>query len=209
MRGDGLAIVRATGPRSEIGQIGQALGKIATEPPRLQQQTRPLVRIFAAVGMAASLLAVLLYGLLRGDWLQAVLGGIALGMSMLPEEFPLVLTAFMVMGAWRLSQARVSDAPCRRHRDAGIGDGPVHRQDGHADREPHDDWPTLRLVAGRIRCSRRDLIEAALLASGRDSFDPMERAIAAQAALQPGGAKASMPAWSWSGSTGCDPSFSP
>ena len=45
--------------------------------------------------------------LVRGDWLQAVLGGIALGMSMLPEEFPLVLTAFMVMGAWRLSQARV------------------------------------------------------------------------------------------------------
>ena len=57
--------------------------------------------------MAASLLAVLLYGFLRGDWLKAILGGIALGMSMLPEEFPLVLTAFMVMGAWRLSQARV------------------------------------------------------------------------------------------------------
>ena len=77
------------------------------EPPRLQQQTRRLVRNFAVVGMAASLLAVLLYGFLRGDWLQAILGGIALGMSMLPEEFPLVLTAFMVMGAWRLSQARV------------------------------------------------------------------------------------------------------
>ena len=57
--------------------------------------------------LAASLLAVLLYGFLRDDWLQAVLGGIALGMSMLPQEFPLVLSAFMVMGAWRLSQARV------------------------------------------------------------------------------------------------------
>ena len=55
----------------------------------------------------SALLAVLLYGLLRGGWLDAVLAGIALGMSMLPEEFPLVLTVFMVMGAWRISQARV------------------------------------------------------------------------------------------------------
>ena len=45
--------------------------------------------------------------LLRGDWLDAVLAGIALGMSMLPEEFPVVLTVFMAMGAWRISRARV------------------------------------------------------------------------------------------------------
>ena len=94
-------------PRSEIGRIGRALEKIEPEPPRLQQQTRRLVRNFAAVGLSTSLLAVLLYGFLRGDWLQALLGGIALGMSMLPEEFPLVLTVFMVMGAWRMSRARV------------------------------------------------------------------------------------------------------
>ena len=53
------------------------------------------------------MLAVLLYGLMRGGWLDAVLAGIALGMSMLPEEFPVVLTVFMAMGAWRISLARV------------------------------------------------------------------------------------------------------
>ena len=53
------------------------------------------------------MLAVLLYGFLRGGWLEAVLAGIALGMSMLPEEFPVVLTVFMAMGAWRISRARV------------------------------------------------------------------------------------------------------
>ena len=36
-----------------------------------------------------------------------MLAGIALGMSMLPEEFPVVLTVFMAMGAWRISRARV------------------------------------------------------------------------------------------------------
>ncbi|MEZ5829634.1 MAG: hypothetical protein R3D05_00465 [Dongiaceae bacterium] len=44
---------------------------------------------------------------MREDWLQALLGGIAIGMAMLPQEFPLVLTVFMVMGAWRISRARV------------------------------------------------------------------------------------------------------
>jgi P-type Ca2+ transporter type 2C len=105
--GSGSALVVATGPRSEVGRLGLSMRGIQTEVPRLQVQTRRLVLGFAIAGGALSLLAVLLYGLLRGDWVEAMLGGIALGMSMLPEEFPLVLTVFMVMGAWRLSRSRV------------------------------------------------------------------------------------------------------
>lgn len=107
VRGSGIAEVSATGPRSEIGRIGQSLAGLETQPPRLRAQTRTVMAVFAAVGGAASVLAVVLYGLLRGGWLDAVLAGIALGMSMLPEEFPVVLTVFMAMGAWRISQARV------------------------------------------------------------------------------------------------------
>ena len=73
----------------------------------MQAETRRLVRLFALVGIAVSVLAVLLYGLMRGGWLDAILAGIALGMSMLPEELPVVLTVFMAMGAWRISLARV------------------------------------------------------------------------------------------------------
>jgi Ca2+-transporting ATPase len=107
VRGHGRAEVTATGTRSEIGKIGVAITRIETEPPRLRTQTRRLVRNFAVVSLSLSALAVLLYGLWRGGWLDAMLSGIALGMSMLPEEFPLVLTVFMAMGAWRISRARV------------------------------------------------------------------------------------------------------
>ncbi|CCG08683.1 cation-translocating P-type ATPase [Pararhodospirillum photometricum] len=107
VRGTGIAVVSAIGPRSEIGKIGQSLNTVAREPPRLRRQTRRLVLLFALGGGAVSLLVVVLYGLLRGSWLDAVLAGIAIGMSMLPEEFPVVLTVFMAMGAWRISQARV------------------------------------------------------------------------------------------------------
>ena len=107
VRGTGQALVHATGIRSEMGKIGRALESIETEQPRLQVQIHGLVRNFAIIGALAGTLIVLLYGLLRGSWLEALLGGIAIGMSLLPEEFPLVLAVFMAMGAWRISRARV------------------------------------------------------------------------------------------------------
>ena len=107
VRGQGVARVEATGLDTAIGRIGGALGNIESEQPHLQRQIQRLVRDFAIFGVASGLTAVLLFGLLRGSWLEAMLSGIALGMSMLPEEFPLVLAVFMAMGAWRISRARV------------------------------------------------------------------------------------------------------
>ena len=107
LRGTGLAIILATGSNSAIGAIGQSLAGLTQEQPRLQRETRRLVIAFGAIGLALCVLAFGLYWWLRGSWLEALLGAIALGMSLLPEEFPLVLTVFMVMGAWRLSRSRV------------------------------------------------------------------------------------------------------
>ncbi len=107
VQGSALALVTATGPASEIGKIGTSLGQLETETPHLQRQMRKLVIVFAGVGVAVSLAVVVLYGLLRGGWLEGILAGIAIGMSMLPEEFPMVLAVFMAMGAWRISKVRV------------------------------------------------------------------------------------------------------
>ncbi|MBU3655097.1 MAG: cation-translocating P-type ATPase [Alphaproteobacteria bacterium] len=107
VRGQGKAVVQATGRHSEIGKIGAALGTISAETPRLRQQTRSLVRVIGLLAIVVSAGAVLLLGLLRGSWLDGMLNGIAISMSMIPEEFPLVLTVFMVMGAWRISKAKV------------------------------------------------------------------------------------------------------
>jgi Ca2+-transporting ATPase len=107
VRGSGMGEVTATGARSEIGQIGESLAKVQREAPRLQRQTGVLVRLFAGIAALCSLTVILLYGLARGDWLNGILAGIALGMSLIPEEFPVVLTVFTAMGAWRISHARV------------------------------------------------------------------------------------------------------
>ena len=106
-RGSGFACAITTGALSEIGKIGQSLATLDPEPPRLRLETARIVKLCAIGGTGVALLVVLLYGLLRGDWMQAVLAGIATGMSMLPEEFPVVLTIFMAMGAWRIGKIRV------------------------------------------------------------------------------------------------------
>ncbi|SER09146.1 HAD-IC family P-type ATPase [Thalassovita taeanensis] len=107
VRGSALAEVTAIGAESEIGKIGKSLSQIEPETPHLQSQMRRLVIATAGIGIGISAIVVALYGFLRGGWLDAVLAGIAVGMAMLPEEFPMVLAVFMAMGAWRISKARV------------------------------------------------------------------------------------------------------
>ena len=106
-RGAGLARVIATGAHSEIGKIGQSLVTLDPEPPRLRVETARIVRLCAIGGGGVALLVMLLFGLLRGGWIDALLAGIAIGMSMLPAEFAVVLTIFLAMGAWRIAQAGV------------------------------------------------------------------------------------------------------
>jgi Ca2+-transporting ATPase len=105
--GRGLAEVVATGRRTEAGKIGASLAAIRVEPTRLQQAFVRLVRLFAAFALAAAILVTVLYGLVHRDWLQATLSGIAIGMSALPEEFPMVLAIFVALGARRLAQLQV------------------------------------------------------------------------------------------------------
>ncbi len=187
IHGEGVAVVRATGPNSELGRIGQSLKAITPEPPRLQVETRRLVRIFAAVGLAASLAVVLLIGLVQGDWLQAVLGGIAIGMSLLPEEFPLVLTAFMVMGAWRLSRVRVLTRRASAIEMLGAatvlctdktGTMTQNRMNLAEVRTPGTTW---RAGQEPPDADAATLIEAARDASSPEPSDPMEKALAVQA----------------------------
>jgi Ca2+-transporting ATPase len=107
VQGQGQARVLATGARSQMGQIGRALQTVTAEESPLRRQTRTLVHRLAWLGLTLSLLLVLVQGLMRGDWLQALLAGIALAISMLPEEFTVVLTVLPALGAWRLSRQQV------------------------------------------------------------------------------------------------------
>lgn len=192
VRGSGVAEVTATGPRSEIGRIGQSLGALEAEPPRLRAQMRKLVTLCAIFGGVVSVLAVVLYGTLRGGWLDALLAGIAIGMSMLPEELPVVLTVFMAMGAWRISKARVLTRRAAAIETLGSATVLCTDKTGTLTQNQMT-VAELRLPDGRAFLPRdgtlpelfRELVETGRLASAPQPFDPMEKAFHAMAAALP------------------------
>jgi P-type Ca2+ transporter type 2C len=107
LQGDGLARVSATGPRTELGKIGRSLQAVGSELSPMQRDANRMTRLMALAGVAVSLLAVVLYGLQGGDWLAATLAGVALTMSLLPAEFPVIMTVFLAIGAWRMARVQV------------------------------------------------------------------------------------------------------
>ena len=107
VRGHGLARVTATGAQTEIGRIGTALESLGHEQSPLKLQMAALVKVLALIALGASVFLLVAFGLLRGDWLAALLAGIALAMALLPQEFTVVLTVIPALGAWRLSKQQV------------------------------------------------------------------------------------------------------
>jgi Ca2+-transporting ATPase len=105
--GQGLVWVERTGAHTALGQIGVSLASIDRSPTPLQQATSRLVGWISALALVFCLIVVVAYGVLRGNWVEAGLAGITIAISLIPEEFPMVLAIFMALGAWRLAQQKV------------------------------------------------------------------------------------------------------
>lgn len=185
VQGQGLAQVLATGTKTELGKIGKSLRELESQPTKLQQETRVIVRDVAIIGVCLCLLVVVFYGITRSNWLEGVLAGIALAMALLPEEFPVVLTVFLALGAWRISKQQVLT---RRV--------PAIEMLGSATVLCVDKTGTLtenRMTVGQLAVDGKvwdstanreelpehfhELLEYSILASQVDPFDPMEKAI--------------------------------
>ena len=183
----GRATVRvaAIGAATEIGRIGRALRDIDTHATPLQVQTGRVVRKLAAGGIAVALGAVVVFGATRGDWTGGLLAGIALAMSVLPEEFPVVLTVFLAIGAWRMSQRAVLTR--RMAAIEALGAATVLCVDKTGTlTENRMTVQRLVLPDGSAIDARslaaapadfRALARTAIRACAPDPFDPMERAI--------------------------------
>jgi Ca2+-transporting ATPase len=189
--GSAVIEIVATGPRSELGRIGTSLREVTSERTPLQKEIDSLVRRVAIGGLTIAAALVVVRGVLEHEWLRALLGGITLAMALLPEEFPVVLTVFLALGAWRISKHRVLT-----RRVAAV------ETLGSVTVLCTDKTGTLtynRMTVRRLRTADADLeiptaksdeaappelpetvhalVEFAVLACARDPFDPMEKAL--------------------------------
>ncbi len=183
VQGQGFAEIRATGARTELGRIGKALQTVSTEQTRLQSQVSRLAGILATLGLSLCFLIVVAYGFTRGSWIDGFLVGITTAMSLLPEEFPVVLTIFLALGAWRISQRRVLTR--RSNAIEALGSATVLCVDKTGTLTQNRMTVQELFAAGQyldlapsspcpLPEQFHEVVEYSILASKRNPFDPME-----------------------------------
>jgi len=189
VRGHATAEITAIGARTELGRIGHALATLKPQQTPLYRETRRMVLWLAVLGIALCIAVVLLYAASRGGWVEGALAGITLAMSVLPEEFAVVLTVFLALGAWRLSRQGVLTRSMPAIEALGAATVLAVDKTGTLTENRMvvsvlDDGTTQLVLDGQ--CGELDpglhrLLGSALAACEIRAFDPMERAIAAAA----------------------------
>ena len=184
VQGDGVAVVTETGVRTALGKIGGSIAALAPRKGRLQLELTSLVRVVAVVALLTCVFAALVFAWHEGSWTKGLLVGLTLAMSIVPEEFAVVWTVMLALGAWRLARAQVltrqpqaietlgtttvlcvdktGTLTCNRMEVAGLHDG-----ESGARRTPGEAVPA----------GFEPLLQTAALASVKGGIEPMDQAI--------------------------------
>ena len=190
VQGQGMIQVQAIGAQTEMGKIGNALQTVKSEVTPLQREMNRLVSRLFWIALSLCVAIVVIYGFTTGDWLKGILAGITLAMAILPNEFPVVVTIFLALGAWRISQHHVLARRVAAVETVGAATVLCVDKTGtltlnqmavqqlwacehFAVSAPYD----LALqAAAPLPETLHQLVEFCILASQSDPFDPMEKA---------------------------------
>lgn len=167
--GTGFAKVLETGVNTQMGKIGKSLQSIKQEDTLLKKETAKIVRGFAIMGVSFCILLVLAYGFVKSDFMGGILYGLTLSMSILPEEFPVVLVVFLAVGAWRISRHNVLTRNTQVIETLGACTVLCVDKTGTLTQNKM----SLEKVVGR----KEDVLSCAYLASKQEPFDPIEKEI--------------------------------
>jgi Ca2+-transporting ATPase len=184
VQGDGVATVTETGAHTALGKIGGSLALLTPRSSRLHVELTRMVRGVAALALLTCVIAALVFAWRDGSWTTGLLVGLTLAMSIVPEEFAVVWTVMLALGAWRLAQDKVltrqpqaietlgtttvlcvdktGTLTCNRMEVVAMHNGElgVRRERGEA-------------ASAEFEC----LLRTASLASVREGIEPMDQAI--------------------------------
>jgi Ca2+-transporting ATPase len=186
VQGNGVALVTSTGTNTAIGKIGKALESVKDEPTRLKLEMSSLIKKLTIIAILLSIIVIVGYTLTRGNLINGFLAGITLAMSVLPEEFPVILTVFMALGAWRISKARVLTRNPSAIETLGSATVLCTDKTGTLTQNKmtisqlYNGKDFLTIEKGHdLHSDFHEIIEYGILSSQINPFDPMEKAIMA------------------------------
>lgn len=186
-KGVGLARVQATGARTAVGRIGEALAVTEEPASGLQRSSRALIRNLTGVALGLAAALVLVSWLWDGrSLIESALSGIALAMALLPEEIPVILTVFLALGAWRISKHHVLTRRVSAVEALGAitvlavdKTGTLTENRMQVAELRVEGEPFVATAPGELPEAFHALIEFAVLATPSDPFDPMEKSLQA------------------------------
>lgn len=110
IQGTGIILVDKIGTATEYGKISKNIISAPDNPTPLQKQTGELVKLCAIIAIILFIIVGIITYFNIPDHtfvdrlIESILSGVTLSMAMIPEEFPVILTVFLSMGAWRLAK---------------------------------------------------------------------------------------------------------
>ena len=178
--------VTAIGDGTELGKLGRSVLAISTEKTPLQRQISQFVRLMAFVGFGAFVLVWGINFYHSGNWETALLLGLTIAMSVLPEEIPVAFSSFMALGAARMVRFGVLTKQPQTVESIGSvtvictdKTGTI-TQEGMKLAKLYDAAThTLVDVADTLSASAMDVLACARWASEPSPFDAMEKALVA------------------------------
>lgn len=172
----------AIGKNTELGKIGSALKSITKNDSRFQLEVAKLVNRMLIIAGVLSLVIIGCFAL-RNDLLKGLLTSITFAIAMLPEEIPAVLTIFMALGAFRISQKNVLTRKMAAIETLGSITVLCSDKTGTITEnkmklsEIFYQSESYKITEKPLPEKFHHLIEFAILASKENSFDPMEKAL--------------------------------
>lgn len=184
VQGNGIARVTRIGVNTEIGKIGKELENIKDQPTRLKKEMGSLVKRLTIIAALLCILVIVAYTFTRGSLINGFLAGITLAMAVLPEEFPVILTVFMALGAWRMSKKKVLTRDPLAIETLGSATVLCTDKTGTL---TENKMTVTRLYNGKdfhtveksneLNSEFHEIMEFGILSSQTNPFDPMEKAI--------------------------------
>lgn len=181
--GSAVIEVKAVGKDTMLGRIGQSLENITVLKTPLQLQVRSFVKNMVRAGFVAFVLVVGYNYYQTTDMMQALMQGLTLAMSLLPEEIPVAFSTFQALGAFRLLRSNVIVKQPQYVETLGSATVICADKTGTLTQNRMQldllfDAATGKSVpASAVGNMPHELLEYAMWSSETNPFDPMEKAI--------------------------------
>ena len=175
--------VTAVGEKTMFGKIGLSLKEIRVVNTPLQTQIRVFVRYMLWLGTGAFLLVFGYNYYASKDLIYALMHGLTLAMSVIPEEIPVAFSTFMALGAFRLLKNNIIVKQPQYVETLGAATVICADKTGTLTQNKmsiaflYDAASGTSVASAGKAALPATLIEYAMWSSETTPFDPMEKAI--------------------------------